>query len=116
MRVFDLLFLLMVSGFVATRSPFSGVVVLVLGLLIRIQLFRMRLLLGGGSKSLPAGRRVRALALSLALSVTLFPLVQESSGPGPTEIEYSPLLPVVILISLLSAAMMAGLAVEKRKR
>ena len=48
MRVFDLVFLLSVSGFLATRSPFSGVVVLVLGLLIRIQLFRMRLLLGGG--------------------------------------------------------------------
>lgn len=116
MRVFDLIFLLMVSGFVATRSPFSGVVVLVLGLLIRIQLFRMRLLLGGGSESLPAGRRVRALALSLALSATLFPMIQDSAGQGPAEIEYSHFLPVVILISLLSAAMMVGLAVEKRKR
>jgi hypothetical protein len=116
MRVFDLFFLLVVSGFLATRSPFSGVVVLVLGLMIRIQLFRMRLLLGGGSERAPAGRRVRALILSLGLSATLLPLVQESAGPSPVEIEYSHFLPVVILISLLSAAMMAGLAVEKRKR
>lgn len=116
MRIFDLVFLLVVSGFLVTRSPFSGVVVLVLGLLIRSQLFRMRLLLGGGSENPPAGRRVRALILSLGLSATLLPLVQESAGPAPVEVEYSHFLPVVILISLLAAAMMAGLAVEKRKR
>jgi hypothetical protein len=116
MRVFDLLFLLLVSGFLASRSPFSGVVVLVLGLLIRIQLFRMRLLLGGGEENIPAGRRVRAWVLALGLSATLLPMVQDSAGPGPVEVEYSHFLPVVILVSLLSAAMMAGLAVEKRKR
>ena len=116
MRIFDLFFLMAVSAFLATRSPFSGVVVLVLGLLIRSQLFRMRLLLGGGSENSPAGRRVRALILSLGLSATLFPLVQDSVGPSPVEVEYSHYLPVVILISLLAAAMMAGLAVENRKR
>ena len=116
MRWFDSLFLIAVSGFLATRSMFSGVLVLVFGLLIQFQLFRIRLLLGGDSTAVPAGRRFRAAALSLALAATLFPMVEEPAGAAAAEMPYHQYLPLVVLVSLFSATMMAGLAVEKRKR
>jgi hypothetical protein len=116
MRVFDAVFLIVLSVFLATRSPFSGVLVVVLGLLIQFQLFRMRFLLGEVRTGVPAGRRIRALALSLVFAAPLFPMLEEATGPSPAAMEYPLLLPLVLLVSLLAATMMAALAVEKRKR
>jgi hypothetical protein len=116
MRVFDGAFLLAVSALLAWRLPFAGVLVLVLGLLIQFQLFRVRLLLGGDPVQIPAGRKIRGGALAIALSAGLVPLLEDPAGFTLPHAEYHHHLPLVVLVSLLSASMMVALTVEKRKR
>ena len=119
MIIFDGLLLIVVSALLATRSLYLGCVTLVLGLLIAFQAKRVQFLLGEKSTEPKLARKIKAAILSLLTSAAAYPLILETGlAPARDEgnFDYISVLPIVIVIGLFSAAMMAALIVEKRKR
>ncbi len=119
MRIFDGVFLLVVSAFLCLKVPFLGVLVLVLSLLIQFQNSRVRFLLGSSDQTITTGKKIKAAVLAVLLGVSLTPLLMDAGTPATGSDKpfvFDSLLPLVVVVSLFSAAMMVGVAVEKRKR
>jgi hypothetical protein len=115
----DLALLIVVSACFASRILFLGVVILVAGLFFQIQVRRTRLLIGSRATQSTAGRRIRAAILSILITGTATPLLMD--GPlSQGAFEKSSLpdssLPIIILLGFLSAMLMIGLSVERRRR
>jgi hypothetical protein len=119
LRIFDGVFLLVVSTFLFLKVPFLGVLVLVLSLLIQFQNSRVRFLLGSSDQTITTGKKIKALVLAVLLGASLTPLLMDAGTPAignDAPFIFDSLLPLVIVVALFSAAMMVGVAVEKRKR
>jgi hypothetical protein len=118
MILFDFILLLLVSGVLATKSLYLGTITLVIGFLLGFQNIRTIHLLGQADPEVPTARKIKALILSCVLGVCAIPLLLEGREAGTFEKEWAPetVLPIIIVIGLFSAAMMAALTVEKRKR
>lgn len=115
----DLALLLLVSTCFASRILFLGVVILVAGLFFQIQVRRTRLLIGSKAAESTVGKRVRAGLLSIFITATASPLLVDAGGlPGAFEKSSLPdsSLPIIIVLGLLSAMLMIGLSVERRRR
>ena len=117
--VFDLILLLGVSIFFASRYLYLGIVIFTLGLFFFFQVRRSRLLVGFQKKPIAVARRVRAIMASVLITASATPLFIDS--PAKADLfeqsrKLDALFPTVILVALLGAALMVGLSVEERKR
>jgi hypothetical protein len=115
----DLALLLLVSACFASKILFLGVMILVAGLFFQIQARRTRLLIGSKTVSSSVGKRVRAGVFSILVTALAGPVLIDVQVP-PGAFEKSSLpdssLPIVIVLGLLSALLMIGLSVERRRR
>ena len=117
--IFDLILVSGVSILFGTRFLFLGIMIFVAGLFFLFQAHRTRLLLGGAPKEIPTARKVRAGLISAVMAAFLLPVLLESeslSSHSDQATRSDSDLPVVVLAGLLSATLMVGLSVEKRKR
>ena len=118
MIIFDLLLLIAVSGILAVKSLYLGAITLVIGFLIGFQNTRTIHLLGQANPLITTRRKAKAWILALIFGGCLTPLLMEVRDVGSFEKDWVPeaVLPILIAIGLFSAAMMAALTVERRKR
>jgi hypothetical protein len=118
MILFDLILLLCVSGALAMKSLYLGAITLVIGFLIGFQNLRTTHLLGQSPAVVSTSRKVKAVILAVLIGACLSPVVFEAHDAGTFEKDWMPesLLPIIVVIGLFAAAMMAALTVEKRKR
>lgn len=119
MIIFDFFLLVSVSVLLGLKSLYLGAITLIIGLLIGFQNHRVQLLLGEIGTHTTVARKIKAALLSLLLTGCFYPLAVESGlVPGLFEAEFNSVLvlPIIIVIGLLSATVMAALTVEKRKR
>jgi len=90
-----------------------------LGLVFFFQVRRSRLLVGYQKRPKTLARQVRAMVSSLLISGAASPLLLDSGARSEffeASQKLDALFPVVMLVSLLGAALMIGLSVEERKR
>jgi hypothetical protein len=115
----DLALLVLVAASFASKILFLGVIILVAGLFFQIQARRTRLLIGSKEVNSSVGKRVRAGIFSILVTALAGPMLIEVQAPSGA-FEKSSLpdssLPIVIVLGLLSALLMIGLSVERRRR
>ncbi len=117
--ILDLALLLVASACFASRILFLGVMILVAGLFFHTQARRTRLLIGSKHLQASAGKRLRAAVLSLLVTAFAAPvLIEEQGAPGAFGKSSLPdaSLPIIIVLGILSAMLMVGLSVERRRR
>ena len=119
MILFDAVLLIAVSGALAVKSLYLGVITLVLGFLIGFQNLRTIHLLGRERPSYSTSKKVKALILAVIIGLCMIPFVLElPAQPNNFETTWSEetVLPIIIVVGLFAAAVMSALTVEKRKR
>ena|GEM_PF-3346004 len=119
-RLLDLLILLSISVFVISGHPTLGILFLLVNLVFATQFWKTLLLIGSGSGSVGAGRRVRAAILAIVFTAILYFATSEpqsvSLGSSAIESWNGDFFPIVAALFFLTSLLLVGLITEKRKR
>jgi hypothetical protein len=118
--ILDLVFLIVISVYLAWFFPYLAVALLLLNVLFATQYWKTQLLLGSNPSVVTTSRRVKSAILAVVFTSACGCVMIEDSPSLQNEGFYNlwnhDYFPVLMVICVFAALLMATLVTEKRKR